>query len=74
MLLKRYRELLREDVAKAAEFISREYVSFQTTNEGELFNASELEALKEFGASLRSLNEFEWQEGEIKRAMKGFLC
>jgi hypothetical protein len=74
VLLKRYRGLLAEDGAKAAEFGAREYESFAIANKGAFFDAAELEALGAFGVSLSGMDSLEWQEGEIKRAMKGLVC
>lgn len=55
----------------------RSYESFQLSKDGgseRMFSDEELEVLGAFEMDIKGFSECEWQDGEIKRLIKGFVC
>lgn len=74
-LVKMYRGAKSDSEAQAMN--ERGYESFKLSKEGaaeQMFSDAELEVLAEVGADIKGFCEFEWQDGEIKRLLKGYVC
>lgn len=74
-LVKMYRGAKSDSEAQAMN--ERGYESFKLSKEGaaeQMFSDAELEVLTEVGADIKGFCEFEWQDGEIKRLLKGYVC
>lgn len=74
-LVKMYRGAKSDSEAQAMN--KRGYESFALSKEGaveQMFSDVELGVLKEVGADIKGFSELEWQDGEIKRLLKGYVC
>ena len=71
VLVEKYRKL---DEDGRAALDARSYESFKTAEHNPFFEDSELEALKRAEARISDYADVEFQEGEIKRMMRGFVC
>lgn len=63
--------------AEAEALNAKSYESFAIAKEGapqKMFSEAELEVLQEVGADIKGFSELEWQDGEIKRLLKGYVC
>jgi len=71
-LVKMYKE-----TQDKATLNQRSYESFKIIKEGvkhEMFTTAEIAVLQTIGADIKAFTELEWQDGEIKRLLKGYIC
>lgn len=74
-LVEMYRET--DDDVAANALNLRAFESFMLAKEGaaeSMFSDAELKVLQEVGADIKDFSELEWQEGEIKRLLRGYVC